>query len=139
MEMKIRKITCVATLDIRQRVLWPDKPKEYCEVEGDESALHYGIYLEEVLVGVASVYEDAGAVRLRKFAVEAEHQGMGLGAALIRHVIHYVQCAGATVFWCDARESARAFYERFGLSIEGERFYKANVSYYRMSMNFQPD
>lgn len=88
-----------------------------------------------MLVGVASVYGDAETVRLRKFAVETEHQGMG--TALISFVICSVQSCGASVFWCDARESTREFYERFGLSIEGERFYKSNVPYYRMSMHFQ--
>lgn len=40
-------------------------------------------------------------------------------------------------FWCDARESACRFYQRFGLQTEGERFYKSDVAYFKMGVNLQ--
>jgi len=40
-------------------------------------------------------------------------------------------------FWCDARESAIGFYRRFGLQADGERFYKSEVPYFKMSKSVQ--
>ena len=37
-------------------------------------------------------------------------------------------------FWCDARESALGFYKRFGMDTCSERFYKADVPYFKMAV-----
>lgn len=134
--MRIKEIAFEETLEIRQRVLWPSKPKEFCIVDGDDLAIHYGIFFDNRLVGVASTYDEAGSVRLRKFAVERRFQGSGLGTALLTHIIGKVKSSGSSRFWCDARESALGFYSRFGLLPESERFYKSGVPYYQMSVTF---
>ncbi|MDW2035930.1 GNAT family N-acetyltransferase, partial [Vibrio sp. 665] len=41
----------------------------------------------------------------------------------------------AAVFWCDARESALRIYQKFGLQKEGERFYKSDIPYFKMSLD----
>lgn len=134
--MKIAQIDFDDTLDIRQKVLWPTKPREFCVVDGDEQATHYGVFSDGRLVGVASTYEQSGSVRLRKFAVDAEFQGSGFGSALLTHIINEVKDSGSRNFWCDARETALNFYHRFGMLPEGDRFYKAGVPYYTMSISF---
>lgn len=96
--------------------------------------MHYGIFVDNRLVGVASTYDDAGSVRLRKFAIESEFQGLGLGTALLTHIIDKVRNTGSSKFWCHARESALGFYSRFGLHAEGEKFYKSGKPYYQMSV-----
>jgi len=136
MSMQIKTIALKDTLALRHSVLWPNKPIEFCLVEGDESASHYGIYIEKKLVGVASTYDNSGIVRLRKFAVTQENQGQGLGTALLTHVIDAVRNTGATEFWCDARTTTVDFYKRFGLHIVGNQFFKSEISYYKMSLSF---
>lgn len=133
--MLIKEIEYKATLAVRHRVLWPDKPVEFCLVDGDEFATHYGLYRDDVLIGVASLYESSNSVRLRKFAVDKEYQGIGFGSAILRHAIDSAKEKGASIFWCDARESAKDFYERFGLAVDGERFYKSNIPYFKMTLN----
>jgi len=81
--MLIKEIEADATLDIRHRVLWPDKPREFSLVDGDQSATHYGLFHNDELIGVASVFEIAGSVRLRKFAIDTAYQRRGYGAALL--------------------------------------------------------
>lgn len=132
--IRIEKIKLEETMSIRHRVLWPDKLVEHCMVDGDESAAHFGIFYNDVLAGVASTYELDGAVRLRKFAVEKHHQGKGFGKALLEHAMSQAKINGASTLWCDARENAVQFYERFGLSVEGKRFYKSELPYFRMSV-----
>lgn len=137
--MLITEIHSEATLELRQKVLWPNESCDFCRVEGDEQATHYGAYSNDVLIGVASVYEHSGSVRLRKFAVEEEHQGNGIGSAMLTHIINSVKKSEAHTFWCDARQNATEFYERFGLRIEGDSFYKSGIAYYRMTLELRRD
>ena len=123
-------------MPIRHRVLWPDKPIEFCCVEGDSTALHFGYFLNNQLVSVASVYLNNNSARLRKFATLPEVQGQGIGTKLLNHVLSTIKHEKINHFWCDARESAIEFYKRFGMQPEGNRFYKAEVPYYKMSITF---
>jgi len=133
MELEIVAITWQETMDVRQQVLWPDQPVAFCHVEGDEVAWHFGAYDTGRLIGVASLYSGGDSVRLRKLAVIESHQGRGVGSTLLRHLLMIAKEKGITEFWCDARETAIDFYRQFGLMPEGERFYKADVAYFKMS------
>ena len=135
--MKVKRIYWQDTLEIRRKVLWPRKSKEFCVVEGDDVAKHYGIFNKNELVGVASVYSDENSVRLRKFAVNRQYQGKGYGSKLLKRILELEKKDSSGNFWCDARESAVSFYEQFGLCIEGDIFYKSDVAYFKMSLNLQ--
>ncbi len=132
--MTINQITWQRTIDIRHKVLWPNKPAEFCKVEGDEQALHFGYFDEEELVSVASIYIDGDKARLRKFATLHAFQGRGIGTRLIEHILLELSQQGISYFWCDARASAVGFYARFGMKPFGEQFYKSGVAYYKMSL-----
>ncbi|PSW20889.1 N-acetyltransferase [Photobacterium sanctipauli] len=132
--MKIERIDAELTLPIRHHVLWPKKSIDFCRVPDDANGLHYGVYQENQLVCVASVFIDGQTARLRKFATLPEYQGQGMGTALIKAVIEQLVANGVTTFWCDARESAQGFYHRFGMAPQGERFYKGDVPYFKMSV-----
>ncbi|MFK7804151.1 MAG: GNAT family N-acetyltransferase [Anaerolineae bacterium] len=131
--MKIVEIQCEKTIDIRHKVMWPGKPREFCHVDGDDSALHFGAFVESKLVSVASLFLDETSGRLRKFATLETFQRQGIGSQMLEHVIQEAQKRGIRYFWCDARESAVAFYGRFGLTVEGNRFFKAEQPYFKMS------
>ncbi len=132
--MHIQKISWQDTIAIRHRVLWPGESPAFCHVEGDETAWHYGVFVNGELVSVASVFADGDGARLRKFATLPECQGRGIGSALLTHVLLVVREAGFTRFWCDARESASSFYQKFGLSTEGGVFYKDKIPYFKMGV-----
>ncbi len=131
---EIKRISWQQALPLRHEVLWPTKPLEYCHVAGDDSAIHFGLFVADKLVCVASVFVDDRCARLRKFATSASFQGRGLGSAMLSHIIAELRNDGVTYFWCDARESAVEFYKRFGLHPEGDRFFKADVPYFKMSV-----
>ncbi len=134
----IRNIHWREAIPIRHQVLWPSESPEFCYVDGDESkeALHFGAFIDSQLVSVASIYLDGANARLRKFATLESHQGQGVGSTLLRYILSDIQASGVRYFWCDARESAISFYRRFNLVTEGERFYKADIPYYKMSCYF---
>lgn len=133
-DLRIRRIPWQQTIALRHSMLWPDKPPEFCHVEGDEDAWHFGAFLREELVSVASVYPEGHDVRLRKFATASGFQRHGVGTRMLAQILAELKNQGFRRFWCDARESALGFYERFGMRPEGERFHKGDVPYYRMSV-----
>ncbi|WP_233402638.1 GNAT family N-acetyltransferase [Marinomonas transparens] len=130
----IRLITTEQALPIRHRVLWPDKSIDDCRVEDDSSGEHFGAFIGDDLVCVASIFQDEEGVRLRKFATLPEYQGKGIGSLMLAHIIDKLNRSAVIYFWCDARESAQAFYGKFGMAIQGERFYKADIAYRKMSL-----
>lgn len=132
--MDIRQITWQQAIPIRQRVLWPEKPSEFCYVDGDDTAIHFGAFVSGILVCVASIYIEGNTARLRKYATELTFQGQGIGSAVLNEVITYLTAHKITNFWCDARASALSFYQRFGMVRQSERFYKSEVPYYKMAM-----
>ena len=133
--MRITEISAELTLPIRHQVLWPNESIEFCRVPDDAAGLHYGVYKDDTLVCVASVFITGGQARLRKFATLPAYQGQGIGSAVIEHILADLKNKGVGYFWCDARESAGGFYHRFGMALEGERFYKGEVPYFKMAMH----
>lgn len=131
--MKIQQITWEEALPVRHCVLWPNKSVLFCKVKGDESATHYGAFINGELVCVASVYIDGKEARLRKFATVHAHQGKGIGSKVIKYVVLNLKGLNVSYFWCDARTTALGFYQKLGLEVEGSEFDKSGVSYYRMS------
>ncbi|MGF1887175.1 GNAT family N-acetyltransferase [Photobacterium profundum] len=134
--MNIQQVTWEEALPLRHRVLWPNKSVSFCKVKGDESATHYGAFINGELVCVASVYIDGNEARLRKFATLHEHQGKGIGSKIIEYIVLNLKCLNVRYFWCDARTTALGFYQKFGLEVEGCEFDKSGVSYYKMSVQW---
>lgn len=132
--MRIRAIKWEETLPIRHKVLWPNKPESFCRVDGDELANHYGVYIEEKLVSVASIYIEDKVARLRKFATLVEFQNAGLGTKLITHIINVLKSAGIEYFWCDARTTAVGFYQKFNMVQQGDEFTKSGILYIKMKI-----
>jgi len=132
--MNIRVIQWQDALPIRHKVLWPSKPALFCKVKNDELAQHYGVYIDDKLVSVASIYIDDNRARLRKFATLVEFQGRGLGTKLISHILSQLKNIDITHFWCDARKTAISFYSRFNMIQQGDQFDKSGVLYVKMSV-----
>lgn len=132
--MTIKKITADDTLDIRHRVLWPDKPVSFCKLDDDPNGIHYGLFIDEKLVSVASIFITENSARLRKFATLKEFQGRGYGSKLLNHILNDITVER---FWCDARLTASRFYTRFGMNQMGDVFYKSHVEYIVMEKLFK--
>ena len=130
--MHIKRLSWQDTIPVRHLVLWPDESPEYCKVEGDESALHFGISVQDKIVCVASLYINDDEARLRKFATLPEFQRQGIGSYMLHAIILELKKKRINYLWFDARESAIPFYERFGFSATGKRIYKKDVPYFKM-------
>lgn len=130
--MDIKKINWQQTIPIRHAVLWPNENPSYVEVEGDADALHFGVFVADGIICVASVFIDGESARLRKFATLPAFQGKGLGSYMLRHLITELKTSAISYLWLDARASAVEYYQRFGFTVEGVCFYKNQQPYYKM-------
>lgn len=129
---QIRPIAAADTYALRHAVLWPEKPAAYVQLPEDANGRHFGAFVGGELVSVISLFIDETEARFRKFATAPAWQGQGIGAALLTHTIAAATAAGATSLWCDARQTALAFYQRHGLQPEGPVFHKGDIPYQRL-------
>ncbi|GGB03917.1 GNAT family N-acetyltransferase [Agarivorans gilvus] len=136
--ISIHPITAEQTLAIRQQVLWPQHPIEFCRVAEDQQGQHFGGSLGDELVIVASLFTEQGQLRLRKFACLERYQGRGFGRQLLQHLIEQHQYKGLERFWFDARCSAIGFYQSLGFSVCSESFDKHGVAYVKMEQALKP-
>lgn len=84
--------------------------------------------------------EPAGCVRLLddrlgRLAVLPAQRRQGIGAALVRRVIHDALERGLPGLYLHAQSQARGFYEPLGFVAEGEEFVEAGLPHLRMTLN----
>lgn len=125
----IKKITQEQAWQIRHDVMWPDKPFDYIKVDGDDRAIHYGLFIETKLVSVISLFIDNGEAQFRKFATITKEQSKGYGSALLQHTVRQAKLAGVQRIWCNARTNKTAFYQKFGLHETNHCFSKSGKEY----------
>jgi GNAT superfamily N-acetyltransferase len=127
----INEITALETYIVRHPVLREGKPVESCRFEGDDlpSTKHFGLFYDEDLVAVASVFEsvsplfdDKKHMQLRGMAVLADYRGRHFGERLLKYSEAYARRKEMTVMWFNARIVAVPFYEKCGYQIIGESF-----------------
>ena len=135
--MIIERISWQQTIPLRHTVLWPNKAPEFCHIDGDANAWHFGAFIDGELIAVASIYPAASGVdrsmRLRKFAIDESFQRKGIGSKMLNEIFAVMTANKLSSLWCDARESAIHFYEKNGMVKTGDRFYKSDVAYYKMT------
>lgn len=128
--LTVRPIAAADTRSLREEVLRPGQPPEASvyPADDDPSTVHFGAFLDGVLVGIASLYEEdrAGGLgrgwRLRGMATAPAARRRGVGQALLAAVIDHVADRGGLEVWCNARMVAVPFYGRAGFTVVGESF-----------------
>lgn len=127
--MVIREIASEETLEIRQKVLWPEKSIEFVKVEEDKEGTHFGLFENDKLVSVISLFYNDNEVQFRKFATLFSEQGKGNGTALLKFVFEEAKKNGAQKIWCNARANKVHFYRRFGMKDTAKKFEKNGIDY----------
>lgn len=138
--MRVVEIAADATHDLRRRVLRGGRADADVHFDADDhpAALHLAVVDDgdgdgdSRVLAVATVIPAttprrpaALAWRVRGMAVEPAVQGTGVGTLLLDAVVERARAEGAQVLWADGRDSALAFYERRGWSVEGEGYVTA--------------
>lgn len=128
----IKKINIEEALNIRHKVMWPEKPLEYVKLPDDDKGEHFGYYVNTKLVSVISVFLSKDKAQFRKFATVNEYQGKGYGSALLTHVFKYLKEKDIKYIFCNARKNKISFYKKFDMKETGEPFEKGGKEYIKM-------
>ncbi len=126
----IKQISSAETIRIRHVVLRKGKPVQSCHFIGDNdtSTRHFGLFLDENLVGVASLFQNSNfllsgnQMQLRGMAILDTQQRKGFGEALLTYAENFCKMNSYEVFWFNARETALYFYLASNYKIIGEPF-----------------
>jgi predicted GNAT family N-acyltransferase len=105
-------------------------PAEEERDEYDETALHFLAFDGQTPLGTARVLlKPGGVAKITRVAVKKFSRGMGVGAALMRHI---EQTVPAAEYWLDGQTQARPFYEGLGYLPEGAEFMEAGIPHFHM-------
>lgn len=132
--IEIRQVLPSETWELRQKVMWPDKPIEFVVLENDAKGLHFGVFQNGSLVSVISLFVENSEAQFRKFATDKDFQGKGYGTKLLEYVVQQAKSLKISRLFCDARTSAIGFYERFGMKVVSDVFQKSGKDYVRMEI-----
>lgn len=126
----IKEITSKETWQIRHQVMWPNEAFDYIKLPADQEGLHFGLWLNEQLISVVSLFIDNKNVgQFRKFATLVEEQGKGYGSQLLHYLFETVQKKGIQKIWCNARVNKTGYYAKFGMEPTDKKFSKNGIDY----------
>lgn len=134
----VKEIEAADTWDLRHRVMWPEKSIDYVKLEEDRNGTHFGLFNDEKLVSVVSLFISGKEAQFRKFATDSIAQGNGYGTKLLQHVLLVAQQNKVETIWCNARVDKTSFYKRFGLVETDQKFNKGGIDYVMMQKTLNP-
>lgn len=140
--MITRLITSEESADLRRRVLRPNLPAGTPSRSYPDRARHVGVLDNAgTVLGTCVVFPArcpwqpaAAAWQLRAMAVEPAWQGQGIGGRVLAAATVEVKIGGGDLIWCDARQTAVAFYARHGFIAHGEPFVQAETGLPHLDM-----
>lgn len=130
--LEIKEIKPSETLDLRHRILSPNKSVDSIILTEDDAGQHFGIFQSEKLVSVISLFVENDNAQFRKFATETTEQNKGYGSILLNHIIEESLKNNIKNLWCNAQMSALKFYEKFGFEVVSEKWIKNEIEYVKM-------
>ncbi len=135
--MEIKEIEASETWPLRHKVMWPSKPIEFVVLPNDDEGLHFGLFDDEILISVISLFIESQEGQFRKFATDNYFQGRGYGTKLLSHLISEVKKRNIKNLRCDARTTAIEFYQRFGMKVASDIIRKNGKDYVMMELDFE--
>lgn len=120
----INEVPYSDVLEIRHKVMYPEKDMNYVILPDDDKGLHIGYYKEGVLVSVLSLFLNNRELQFRKFATLPEFQGRGYGSELMKWVLDYAIDMKFDRLWCNSRIEKTGFYRKFDFVETDETFEK---------------
>lgn len=128
-KMKIAVINPSETWEIRHKVMWPNQPFEFVQLEEDNAGLHFGVFDQDKLVSIVSCFIVDDEMQFRKLATLEDYQGKGIATVLLHHILKLAKDKGLRKVWCNARTNKKSFYEKFGMTDTGRTFIKSNQKF----------
>lgn len=129
MEIQITKIQKEQVWELRHKVMWPNEDFNYIKLKDDVSGIHLGLFKDNILISVVSLFIDKEEAQFRKFATLRSEQGKGFGSRLLESVFEEAKIHDVKRIWCNARKNKSHFYQKFGLQETDRSFMKNGKSY----------
>ena len=127
--MEIKTIPYQYTWPIRHQVMWPNQTIDYVKLPNDEQGIHYGLFVQNHLVSIISVFVINQEAQFRKFATLIEEQGKGYGTHLLTYLFTELTHKKVDKIWCNARLEKAGYYEKFGMIKTEQTFSKGGIPY----------
>jgi len=127
--LHIEQIRPELTWRLRRDVLYPAQPLHAMQMDEDNEALHFGVFHDNNVVSVVSLFQLGEIFQFRKFAVAPQMQGKGVGNQLLQYITSFAKAQGGTRIWCNARSTAIGFYTKAGFNLTGQPFSKNGFDY----------
>jgi GNAT superfamily N-acetyltransferase len=134
----IQEIPIDDVLQLRQKVLWPNKDLDFVRTTNDDRGIHLGVCIEGQWVSCISLFLEANHHAVfRKFATLPDFQNKGYGSQLIHYSFNYLQQLGIITISCSARVEKQSYYQKFGMQPNGYPYLKNGLQYVTMEMNLE--
>ncbi len=111
--LQIKEIEGAATWPLRHEVMWPHKPLDYVKLPRDDQGMHYGLFLNGLLVAVVSLFISGKEAQFRKLATLEAYQGKGFGSRMVQYILGVCASKGIQKIWCNARKDKISFYTKY--------------------------
>lgn len=133
----IEQITQELTWKIRQKELNPELPLSEIKLEEDDSGIHLGLFHDNKLITVVSLFEYGYELQFRKFATDSNYQRMGFGKQMLAYILEYAREKQFKKVWCNARSSASKFYQIFDFKETDKTFSNNGIDYIIMELKLE--
>lgn len=127
--IEIKEIPADQTWDLRHRVMYPNESFESIKLPDDSEGVHFGLFKNNLLVAVVSLFVRNNEIQFRKLATEFAEQKKGYGTRLILFILEYAIKIRATRIWCNARENKAYFYQKFGLQATKTTYIQTGIKF----------
>jgi len=116
--------------------MWPNQPLEFVKLPEDDKGLHYGLYVDDQLTSIISLFINGKEAQFRKFATLESHQGKGYGSILLNEIMQIAATESLTKIWCNARRSKTNYYTKFGMKVTDKTYVKGGTDFVIMEKTF---
>ena len=95
----IKPINASDTWQIRHKVMWPEQPLEFVQLQEDDFGLHFGYFIDENLVSIVSCFISNDEIQFRKLATLPEYQGQGIASELLKYIFELARQKNLKRIW----------------------------------------
>ncbi len=117
--------------------MWPNQPLEFVKLPEDDKGLHYGLFVDDQLTSIISLFINGKEAQFRKFATLEDYQGQGFGSMLLNEIMQIAHTKKIKRIWCNARQNKSDYYTKFNMTKTNTTYVKGGIDFVIMERIFQ--
>ena len=136
MNIEIKKILSEDVWPIRQEVMYPNDTLESIKLPKDNIGKHFGLFDEDGLASIVSVFVENKKMQFRKLATINNKQRRGYASMLLDYIFEKAGEYEIELIWCNARVQKIAFYEKFRMCTTDKKYTRNEIDYIVMMKGY---